>query len=150
MSYQRPSMTKTETEAPGYKPSMSQVMDELRQMFAAHGLDTQAVRWFVSACIPPYNADYERPSVVSVAGDRNATRWLTPYRDRVVDCARTYLAMGKEDAAKLHAGVEDGVRWRGEPISQYLAIYRETMRMREIGVEAYRKQAVMLLKGALL
>jgi hypothetical protein len=40
----------------------------------------------------------------------------------------------------LHAGAEDGVKWGGEPIPQYLDICNETGIYREIDTMAYIKR----------
>lgn len=136
-----PRLEKTSThQSTNRKPCLDDVWQEVRDLFASRGLSAESARWFVHECIPSYNRNHEAPSVVSVVGMNNSTRWVTPYRDRAMQCAMQYLSLSESDANHLHAGVEDGVRWRGEPIAQYLDIYRETMRMRQIGVSAYRAE----------
>lgn len=143
MTFSRPTTTQARSE---HKPCIDDVWQELRDLFASRGLSTDSARWFISKCIPAYNRNHEAPSVVSVVGMNNSTRWVTPYRERVMQCAMQYLSLSESDANHLHAGVEDGVRWRGEPIAQYLDIYRETMRMRQIGVSAYRAETKTKLR----
>ena len=136
-----PRLEKTSTQShAAHKPSLDEVWQELRDLFASRGLSTDTARWFIRSCIPAYNRDLEAPSVVAVVGQQNSTRWVTPYRERVMQCAMQYLALSEADSEKLHAGVEDGVKWRGETIAEYLDVYRETMRMRQIGVSAYRAE----------
>lgn len=43
----------------------------------------------------------------------------------------------------------DNIRWRGEDYQQFLGVIGETLRMREIGPAAYRKEAIGKIKAGL-
>lgn len=137
-----PKLTKTEPEFSSQtKPTVRQLRQDVEDTFMQAGYSAGYVRFFMDEICSPYQPVFEHPHMASVQGAVNATRWVEPYRERISDCQRTYLAMSETDRNLLHAGVEDGVKWRGEPVAQYQDIWNETMRMREIGREAYIAEA---------
>lgn len=119
-------------------PSKEVLWNDLRNLFAECGYSTEHARFFVQSICSPYNPRFERPYRVAVAGNLNGQRWEEPYRSRLMQCAAIYLRMSETDRKMLHAGAEDGVHWRGEPIRQFIDIVNETMHMRQIGVAEYR------------
>jgi hypothetical protein len=67
---------------------------------------------------------------------------IDPYITRLKTTAAAFLRMTDKERRFLRAGIEDGVQWLGERMDIYADIYGETMRMREMGVEAYRTEAL--------
>ena len=135
-------LTKAEpAERSDEKPTMLQLRQEVEDNFIQAGYDAGYVRYFMDEVCSPYNARYEQPHMAPVQGKDNATRWENPYRIRILECQRLYLQMSEQDRGLLHAGVQDGVRWRGEPIGQYVDIANETEIMRQTGRQAYVAKA---------
>ena len=135
----------------GAKPSKEALWQDIRVMFAESGYSTEQARHFVQSVCSPYNPKFERPFRVNVHGPGkvDVQRWQEPYRERLMQCIALYLRMSESDRNMLHAGVEDGVKWRGEPIAQYVDIVNETLTMREIGLDAYKQRNAEKLAGIL-
>jgi len=63
---------------------------------------------------------------------------------------RVSVGMSPRDQRIVLAGIrEDRVWWRGDEISDYAKIIDETLKMRDMGVVAYRKQALKAFKSVL-
>ena len=67
---------------------------------------------------------------------------IDPYITRLVSSLSAFLNLAPKWQAFVIAAIEEGVPYRGDRMSMYADIYQETMRMREVGVEAYRVEAV--------
>ena len=74
-------------------------------------------------------------------------RWDWPYLVRVVTNLQRFLALSVEDRETVVKAREYGVYWRGEDMNMLRLIGKETKRMREMGVEAYRNEAKKLLRA---
>jgi hypothetical protein len=120
-------------------PSVQTLKEEVRQLFAAAGRGDLSVERFLGLCSRPHRTGCENPAQVPVRG-KDGERWEWPYADRIRQSARVFVNCGASDVATLEHGAEEGVGWRGEPVPQYLEIVRETLKMREMGVQAYIKQ----------
>lgn len=121
-------------------PTKEVLWHNLRDLFSSQGFDTEFARYFVREVCSPYCEKLEHPYRKPVSGSTDLQRWEEPYRERLMQCASVYIRMSDADRRMLHAGAEDGVKWRGESIRQYVDICNETMRMREIGVDKYRAE----------
>lgn len=132
---------KSSDYAASSKPTLDQIKRDLVDRCQQKGFDTGFAKYFWTEVCPPYNPKYEQPHMVAVQGAQNSTRWVEPYRMRIMQCLESYFAMSANDRTLLHSGVEEGVKWKGEPIAQYLDTCSETVRMREVGLDAYRKIA---------
>lgn len=92
------------------------------------------VRWWIGTMQEPARW-HEQPMSVRTTG--GGTRWDYPYQTRVVDNLLTFLRMPKNDRSMIVAGRDDGVFWRGEPVSVFIPIVDETHKMRRDGVKEY-------------
>lgn len=92
----------------------------------------------------PYDMIRETPRLVTVQGKEkeNAQRWACPYNERLIYTFRKFVEMSPKDQKTVLHGIRAmNVPWRGDEIDFYTTVVNETMIMREIGVEDYRKQA---------
>ena len=138
MTFERPDRT---TAGPA-KPTMAQLKRDLVERCQSAGLDTGFAKYFWEQVCSPYREAYEQPHVAPVQGAQNQVRWVEPYRDRIMQCLETYLALSEAERHMLHAGVEDGVSWKGEPMHLYVDICNENAKAIDIGADAYREQVL--------
>jgi hypothetical protein len=99
---------------------------------------------FLGLMEPPN--DRESPQVVGVPGKRDAQRILDPYYDRVWHCAKRFVRL----PAGAQQTIVDNAKtcpWRGDDVEMYVRIAAETERMHEMGVEAYKAQAMAQLRS---
>lgn len=108
---------------------------QIRDQLAQAGYSTETARWLIGEVIGPMGPD-EGPRLATKVGN-DGMHVVFPYRERLRFQVREYLAMSEKDRNLLHAGVEDGVKWRGEPMRQYVDIVAETLKMRDIGRDRY-------------
>lgn len=127
------------------EPDKTRLYEDIRDLFHDCNRTTDEARDFLRSICSPYDPRHERPYRVAMNGNLDRQRWVEPYRDRLTQCASIYLRLSEQDTQLLHAGAEDGVHWRGESITQYLDVVNETLRMREMGVPAYRQEVLKAL-----
>ena len=140
MAFPRPDADKP--NASQIKPTMVQLKRDLVAKCEAAGFDTGFAKYFWTDVVGPYRPQYEQPHVVPIQGLNNAVRWVEPYRERLMLCLDVYLGLSESDRKTLHAGVEDGVKWQGEPMTQYVDICNETMKMRSMPKGDYMRDAI--------
>ena len=133
MSYSRPEQA--EKQRPSSPQSPEEVKAFCHQLMDRAGM-SHAFTEFLKCC-RPFHADTERP----VAGQFS-------YLSRMQQSAATWMRLSAKDRSILVAGADDDVRWRGEPVAQYQDIWNETMKMRDIGRDAYIAQAKTALQKA--
>lgn len=102
----------------------------------------EAARWWMGIVEPP--KDYEKPRRKKA----ESTTWVTPYTDRVVYTLVKFFKLTTEEQETVVSCREDKVYWRGDDIDLLMRVYDETMEMRRIGVEAYRKKALSKMREA--
>jgi len=119
----------------------------IRTMFAEAGRDETEARWFMDDLCAPLHPRWESARHLgTVANDKPRIEFA--YAGRILDSARRYLSLSHSDRELLRAGVEDGVRWRGEPIPVFLDVVNETLQMREMGFSKYQNHVRGLLENA--
>jgi hypothetical protein len=72
------------------------------------------------------------------------TQWgeIDPYITRLISTLAVFLNLPSDkDRQFVRACIEDGIDYRGEQVPLLRSVYEETMKMREIGKEAYIRQA---------
>ena len=141
MSYERPEEPRVQeiNEAP--KPDRASLRTELRNVMQnlgradlVHG-GNGWIEWFTEECCSgPHQSGCEH---AYQRHGKNGSTWAWPYRERLLEAARAYCRLSESDLALLHAGIEDGVKWRGEPIATYVDVVNETEIMRNMGKPAY-------------
>ena len=143
MSYQKPGTEKINTGPT--KPTMDNLKRELVDRCQAAGLDVGFAKYFWTDVCSPYNRRYEQPHLGPVQGVQNTTRWVEPYAARLWQSLHTYIALSDHDRQTLHAGVADGVQWRGEHMDRYLDICNETAKMKQTNRADYMRDCVKKL-----
>lgn len=91
---------------------------------------------------------FEKARQLPVPG-KDAQRWEDGYSLRVVQNLRVFLGLTDEKRAYIVSAVHVGIHWRGDEIEMFERIVEETERMNEMGVMAYRKEAVARAKRAI-
>jgi len=111
-------------------------------------LPIKSARWWIDMQERPNRT--ERPIQV---GTKNGTRWNTPYTDRLIQTYRAFIKLSHEDQQLIISCHEDGVYWRGDDIETFYraehSVYNETMKMQDMGVEAYKRKVRPSIKAAL-
>jgi len=120
---------------------------------------TDAARWWIDMQEKPapHEAPHRHPVAASNGRDEKPKyRWITPYTDRLRDNLRIFLTLTHEQHRLIIAAREDDIYWRGDDVehrNKYLdgrtafenVIY-ETERMRKIGVDAYKAEALQRMR----
>ena len=79
--------------------------------------------------------------------------WVFPYLDRLVSTLKAYVLLPLTDQKIIFGCAEDGVHWRGDNLDFFFhnerSIYNETMRMRELGKDEYKKSAKQIFSQAM-
>jgi len=122
-------------KTPDAVPGRTEVIETCRSMLMRARRDPDFARFFVEEVCAPASL-YERPQRMGCVG--GGTRWDFPFLARVTQSLNDYIAMSEQDRHLLHAGLEDGVAWRGEPVNVYVDVVNETEKLRRAGsVAAY-------------
>jgi hypothetical protein len=88
----------------------------------------------------------ERPGETYEVTRNGKTGWSEGYAVRCAHALLTFIDLPEADRQFVLGGIQDRVPYRGDKIEFYRSVYSETMRMREIGVEKYRKEAIAKMK----
>ena len=96
----------------------------------------------------------DAPRQVNTVGGGN--RWEQPYVLRLLNNFRAYCMLPEDQRSIVTAAAEDGVYWNGDRIKgkdgkplEFIRIYDETLRMREMGIDKYRRELLPKLKESL-
>lgn len=104
-----------------------------------------AARWWMEQQEPPKEED--RPRQVSVFGANNERRWICPYHQRLSYTLGKFLnRMTPKEQKIILAAREDKIYWRGDEIDFLMLVIAETTRMRTMGIESYRIEALDKMK----
>lgn len=83
-------------------------------------------------------AQMQRPRRDTERVSRTAMGELDPYIGRLKATLSAFINLPDDkQRSAIHAGVREGVEWRGESLGEYMAIYDETMRMRGMNAHEY-------------
>lgn len=133
----------------GEKPTMRQCRQDIEDACRAARFEPGFGAYFCDEVCAPYAQKWEQPHLVSVMGGKS-TRWEEPYRARIMQCLSIYIMLTESERSMLHAGIEDGVKWKGEPIAQFIDIVNEYGIMKQMGLDAYRARYEKLKAGVRL
>ena len=79
--------------------------------------------------------------------DGKSEYWKTQYIDRLHETLQVFLSLPRSFQDLIVAARGDKVYWRGDTNMELFAtIWDETLRMREMGVEAYRQECVSKIR----
>ena len=131
------------------------MQSESGQVDAKAALVELLLRWMAR------NGERELPAPCPYQPDECAEWWLgkmqepakpsekpVHYMVRVRSALFNLLALTDAERKTVCALViKDHIRWRGEPIEQYIKIAEETERCREIGIDAYRTEALAKMRS---
>lgn len=76
-------------------------------------------------------------------------REIDPYVERLRGTLQAFLIADDALRDLVVAGVGDKIYWRGDSMQMFARIYEETLRMREIGLDAYRAEARQKARGVI-
>jgi hypothetical protein len=127
------------------KPTYKDVVLMVERFFTNHRVKTDPA-WFVGHLLEQ-EGEHESPRLLRVAGKDEINRWEYGYYLRVQDCAIQWVRMDDNDRRTVTAGREDDVYWRGEDMDMFMRVYEETHKMRDMGVDAYRKEALHMMRS---
>lgn len=105
-----------------------------------HSFD-EAVHAFIKLYQPPRQPDEAVQQ----------TTWgeIDPYLTRLKSTFIAFLNLPLDGRRFVRAAIEDGVEWRGDDLDRFARVYEETMRARQMGIEAYRTEAIANAKKKL-
>ena len=104
--------------------------------------------WWIDMQEPP-SMPADAPRRVSMPGDEGQ-RWICPYHERIRHTLRKFLSLHEHDQKIIMAAREDKVFWRGDDMPFFMRVIDETVKMRKMGVEAYRIEALKKMKSCRL
>jgi len=91
---------------------------------------SELAAWWPTMQDPP--SDKEAPS-------NHDGVWKCPYHERLLVTLAIFLTRPAEEQSIIIEARKDGVYWRGDDIAFFARVWDETLRMRQMGVEEYRK-----------
>lgn len=125
-------------------PTRGDVIKAVREMLTRKKRDPSFATHFINeVCV--HERPFEGPRRVSLIG--GGGRYEYGYMERILNSLATYIHMSDKDRKILHGGNEDGVKWCGEPITQFIDVCNEHTLMLEMGVEKYRARFFKMAKG---
>jgi len=143
--FDRPNRGGDEPPQSQRRPNIQDVIAHCRRILSAGNHDTDFAETFVQHIAAP-ELRYEFPRLVTTIGGGN--RWEYAYQVRVAESLTTWIGMNDAERKMLMAGIqEEQVPWRGESLPVYLKIVDETLRMREVGRDAYIQNAKQALNA---
>jgi hypothetical protein len=76
-------------------------------------------------------------------------REIDPYVERLRGTLQAFLIADDALRDLVVEGVKEKIYWRGDSMEMFVSIYEETLRMREIGLDAYRAEARQKARGVI-
>lgn len=76
-------------------------------------------------------------------------REIDPYVERLRGTLQAFLLADDALRDLVVEGVKEKIYWRGDSMEMFVRIYEETLRMREIGLDAYRAEARQKARGVI-
>lgn len=102
-----------------------------------------AIDWWQRLLEP--RARDEQPLLVPVFGQgKQGNRWDDPYLTRLFFCLRVFIGMPRKyQDAIVRIREQENIFWRGDNWPFFLSDVKETLKMREVGVDVYRTESCM-------
>ena len=97
----------------------------------------QALIWFLTLVESEHRT--ERSTHVS-GRNKHGKSWQWPYADRVKHLLHKYLVAPLDLQQLVVAAREDGIYWRGDDYLFFVCVIDETEKMRDLGLDEYRRQ----------
>jgi len=104
-----------------------------------------AVQWFIK--LMPGQKHNEAMRERSTLKGRKYWSW--PYADRLKYLVRSFFAADVDLQNLVIAARQDRIEWRGDDLELFAKVIEETESMRNVGIEAYCKQAIAKMKTAM-
>ena len=103
----------------------------------------KAAEWLIGMLEQPnqYDAPYKM-----TARNGDSFHWVWPYLIKCKALANIFLHADRKHQDMILAAIEEDIKWRGESYEELCKLIPEFHHMREIGVEAYRKEAIAKMK----
>lgn len=106
-----------------------------------HARPRESAEWLLKVL----TCDRPVPGPRRIGRGENA-RWDWPERLHYATLAMQYLSLDADFQSLIVAAFEDGIQWRGDGRRMFDEILTEHERMLEMGVEAYRQQAISRMR----
>ena len=105
----------------------------------------ELVHWWMDRQSRP-SERFDRP-VQESKRDGSGLFWRTPYTDRIRHTLIKFLSLDSGFQGLIIAAAEDKIFWRGDSREFFLSVIHEHEKMRKVGVEAYRSEALRKLRA---
>lgn len=153
MSYQRPTNAEQAVQdaSRNLKPDPTEILiGHMRNWMAirkqhrmpAHAPDIpeEAAPWWISHMQEPEHIG--ETNLIGEGQDNGSQRWDTGYANRISQAFLRWADMTTSQRETVRLGViEDKVPYRGDTFAMYMTIHGETLKMHDMGIDAYREQA---------
>ena len=107
-------------------------------------VSTLAVQWFIDLVEQSDGKEYPHRER-NYKNTRFIWRW--PYEQRLINYLIAYLRADNKFQRVIVAAREDGIYWRGDDQYFFMRMIAETERMRCVGRDEYRRQAITAMRG---
>ncbi|WP_435310659.1 hypothetical protein [Primorskyibacter sedentarius] len=106
-----------------------------------------AVPWWIN--MQEAAGKHETPYRKAVLGKDGELVWMFPYIERLAYTLQQFLHMPHDAQKTIIAAREDSIFWRGDDMPFFTRVIHETLRMREIGLDAYKAESRTKARAAL-
>jgi hypothetical protein len=100
----------------------------------------EATQWWMGQMQEPKRDHEDR--IAPIQGHTEGQRWECGYGVRCRQALAGFLAMTDEERGVVVRLVKSGVPYRGDTFEQFLLIANATEHLREVGVQAFAREAV--------
>lgn len=130
-------------------PVLSDLLGELAGLIVSVSADARhpkmphgpmdAAKWWLTILEREHRSDIPRkvPNMVKAG-----THWEWPYRVEACHTLKIFIDSERRLQDFVLAAREDGIFWRGDDLEFFGKVVDETLKMREKGVERYRKDSI--------
>lgn len=136
-------------------PTKQQVWDDLARIIAAMPENRKnpkmlkapmdAAHWWTNIIERPNQ--YDAPRKIHVRDIDQSESWRWPYHENTIHLFKKFSAYPRAHQDTIIAAREDKIFWRGDEMCFFMQVIDETLKMRELGTEKYKKKAVARSKG---
>jgi len=114
----------------------------------------EAAKWWVS--MQEKQGYTEKPQMKKKKPDKDGVAepyWEAPYINRIMYTWDKFTKLKRMDQQIIIGCAQEGVYWRGDDMNIFYhndhSIYEETIKMKEMGIKAYKNDAIKGIKSAL-
>lgn len=143
-------------ESYSYCPTMADLKADMVRILSEYANDRQ--RWPEMMPRDPHAAASWLKKLFREPSPREAPRrhkmasgivWEWPYMNRMMYLTEKFLYLDKDFQNYIFAARQDGTCWEGDSYEDFIVITNESETMREMGAEAYIKNAISFMKSVI-